>query len=349
MKKKLYIPIIWAYILLGAAAVITGVLFEKKYPQLKQVTQEFMLAILVIYLASFIVLVFFGTFVYRKIHRITEAAAAYGRGEYTEKLDIHGGGELENLSAALNYMAHRLNTMEDDQRKFISNVSHDFRSPLTSIRGYAQAMKDGVIPPELQSKYLDIIIFETERLNKLTENLLELNKYGTKGFYLDITDFDINALILRTIQSFEHRCREKNIVIVPKLSEGELLVRADESKIDQVMHNLIDNALKFSNTDSEVWIGTKKKNEKVFVSVRDFGIGIPKDSLKKIWERFYKTDPSRGKDKKGTGLGLSIVREIIRAHKEHINVISTEGVGTEFIFTLPPSQGRKTSGTGNAG
>ena len=107
------------------------------------------------------------------------------------------------------------------------------------------------------------------------------------------------------------------------------------SKIQQVLYNLIDNAIKFSHANSIITIETTEKNEKVFVSVKDTGIGIPKDSIKKIWERFYKTDLSRGKDKKGTGLGLSIVKEIIQAHGENINCISTEGVGTEFIFTLP--------------
>jgi signal transduction histidine kinase len=122
------------------------------------------------------------------------------------------------------------------------------------------------------------------------------------------------------------------------LTGEELLVRADMSKIQQVLHNLIDNAVKFSHNNSSISIETRIKNEKVLISVKDTGIGIPADSIKKIWDRFYKTDLSRGKDKKGTGLGLSIVKEIIQAHQENINVVSTEGVGTEFIFTLPISE-----------
>ena len=212
-------------------------------------------------------------------------------------------------------MANELNTLEEDQRKFISNVSHDFRSPLTSIKGYVEAMLDGTIPVEMQEKYLNIILFETERLNKLTKSLLELNKFGSHGVMLDVTDFDIRFNLI--------------------LSGEQLFITADFSKIQQVLYNLIDNAIKFSHQDSTITIETTEKNDKVFVSVKDTGIGIPKDSLKKIWERFYKTDLSRGKDKRGTGLGLSIVKEIIQAHGENINCISTEGVGTEFIFTLP--------------
>ena len=232
-------------------------------------------------------------------------------------------------------MANELNTLEDDQKKFVSNVSHDFRSPLTSIKGYVEAMLDGTIPVEMQDKYLNIILFETERLNKLTKSLLELNKFGSHGTMLDITDFDINHTIRMTVQTFEGRCMEKRITFNLILTGEKLFVSADMSKIEQVLYNLIDNAIKFSHTDSAITIETTEKNDKIFVSVKDTGIGIPGDSIKKIWERFYKTDLSRGKDKKGTGLGLSIVKEIVQAHGENINCISTEGVGTEFIFPLP--------------
>ena len=137
---------------------------------------------------------------------------------------------------------------------------------------------------------------------------------------------------------FEGACQKKKITVNLTLTGEQLFVKGDMSKIQQVLYNLLDNAIKFSNKDSEIFIETKEKHRKVFVSVKDQGIGIPKDSLNQIWDRFYKTDISRGKDKKGTGLGLSITREIIRAHGENINVISTEGEGTEFIFTLTLSQ-----------
>ncbi|MDD6037459.1 MAG: HAMP domain-containing sensor histidine kinase, partial [bacterium] len=213
---------------------------------------------------------------------------------------------------------------------------HDFRSPLTSIRGYLEAIIDGTIPYEMQDKYLQIVITETERLTKLTSGLIELNQYGGHGkMILDKAQFDINQVIQQTAATFEGICNKKHIVLELVLTGEELFVRADQSKIQQVIYNLTDNAIKFSHHDSSIRIETALKNGKVFVSVKDSGIGIPKDSINKIWERFYKTDLSRGKDKKGTGIGLAIVKEIIQAHKENINVISTEGVGTEFIFTLP--------------
>jgi len=152
---------------------------------------------------------------------------------------------------------------------------------------------------------------------------------------LDITEFDINDLIRTTTMTFEGVCNKKGLSFELLLTQQQLFVTADMGKIQQVLYNLIDNATKFSYNNTTIFIDTNIRNEKVFISVKDSGIGIPKDSTKKIWERFYKTDQSRGKDKKGTGLGLAIVKEIVQAHNENINVITTEGVGTEFIFTLP--------------
>ena len=288
-----------------------------------------------LFLAAFVVLILFTYIVYIPIRKITKAADQYAQGDFDTKIDIHSGDEIGYLAASLNYMANELNTLEDDQKKFISNVSHDFRSPLTSIKGYVEAMLDGTIPFEAQEKYLNIILFDTERLNKLTKSLLELNKFGSHGTMLDITNFDINYTIRMTAQTFEGICKDKRISFNLILTGETLFVSGDMSKIQQVLYNLIDNAIKFSHSDSAITIETTEKNEKIFISVKDTGIGIPKDSIKKIWERFYKTDLSRGKDKKGTGLGLSIVKEIIQAHGENITCISTEGVGTEFIFTLP--------------
>lgn len=292
-----------------------------------------------IILACVLVLLIAFTFiVYRPIRRITKVAEHYAKGDFTEQIQVDSNDEIGYLANTLNYMATSLNTIEDDQRKFISNVSHDFRSPLTSIKGYVEAMLDGTIPVEMQEKYLKIILFETERLNKLTQNILELNTFGNKDISLDITDFDINQMIRTTTMTFEGVCSKKGLSFDLLLTEQQLFVKGDMSKIQQVLYNLIDNATKFSYNNTSIIIETSIQNEKVFISVKDSGIGIPSESTKKIWDRFYKTDLSRGKDKKGTGLGLAIVKEIVQAHNENINVISTEDVGTEFIFTLPLSE-----------
>lgn len=286
-------------------------------------------------LAGLLILGLFTVVIYLPIHKLQKAATSYVHGDFSVTADVRSNDEIGFLAASVNYMATELCTLEEDQKKFISNVSHDFRSPLTSIKGYIEAILDGTIPPEMQEKYLNIILFETERLNKLTSSLLELNKFGSHGVMLDVSTFDINQTIKTTALTFEGSCTRKHLSFDLTLTGSQLMVRADYSKIQQILYNLIDNAIKFSHDNATIYIETSAKNEKVFVSIKDTGIGIPKDSLNKIWERFYKSDLSRGKDKKGTGLGLAIVKEIINAHNENINCISTEGVGTEFIFTLP--------------
>lgn len=262
------------------------------------------------------------------------AAKEYSSGNYNYALVLKGLSEYRDLGAAITYMSGELANLDHYQKKFVANISHDFRSPLTSIKGYAEAIKDGTIPYEMQDKYLNIILFEADRLTKLTSSLLELNRIENKGGMLDITTFDIHMIIKKTAESFEGTCRNKKVTLNLIFFAKEALVDADMGKIQQVLYNLIDNAIKFSHTNSTIKVTTAEKGEKVMISVKDYGIGIPKDSIKKIWERFYKIDSSRGKDKKGTGLGLSITKEIIQSHGENINVISTEGVGTEFSFSL---------------
>lgn len=290
----------------------------------------------IIFALSLIILLVFTKTVYFPLKKITEAANQYAAGNLTYKTTIHTQDEMGYLAATLNYMSDELDKMEEYQRTFIANISHDFRSPLTSIKGYLEAILDGTIPPEMYETYLTRVISETERLNKLTQGLLTLNSLDSKG-YLSRTNFDINGVIKDTAASFEGTCDAKNLVLDLTFSDNTTMVYGDLGKIQQVLYNLIDNAIKFSRQDSVIYIQTTIQYEKVFVSVKDTGIGIPKESLKKIWERFYKTDASRGKDKKGTGLGLAIVKEIIQSHGETIDVISTEGVGSEFIFTLSRS------------
>lgn len=293
------------------------------------------LMLVILFLLSLIILIFFTEMVYLPLRKITEATEQYAAGNMHYEFQVESEDEIGYLAASLNYMASEIARAEDTQKKFVANVSHDFRSPLTSIKGYLEAMLDGTIPPELHEKYLNIVLNETERLKKLTDSLLILNNLNTKGMMLQKTTFDINSVIRNTAATFEGTCKKKTIAIELILTGDELYVTADVDKIQQVLYNLLDNAIKFSHQNSIIKIETTEKHNKVFISVKDSGIGIPKDDLKLIWDRFYKSDLSRGKDKKGTGLGLSITKEIINAHGEHINVISTEGVGSEFIFSLP--------------
>ena len=292
----------------------------------------------IIFLLSLIILLVFTKVVYIPLKRITTGAKEYADGNLDYTIKVNSTDEMGYLANTLNYMSDELNKMEEYQRSFIANVSHDFRSPLTSIKGYLEAILDGTIPPELYDKYLNIVIAETERLNKLTQSMLAISSMDSKGF-LSRSNFDINRVIKDTAASFEGTCHAKNIVLDLTFSDDVEIVYADLGKIQQVLYNLIDNAIKFSHPNSVIYIRSHVRYGKVFISVKDTGVGIPKESINKIWNRFYKQDISRGKDKKGTGLGLAIVKDIIQAHGETIDVVSTQDVGTEFIFTLPkPSQ-----------
>lgn len=330
------VPVTYNYAIKGYVTIHTPM--SDIYHQRESMLRWVDLLFLAIFFFSFGILALFGFTVYRPLKKIIQGADEYARGNLTWQISVNSQDEMGYLARTLNYMSGELNQTGEYQKKFVANVSHDFRSPLTSIKGYVEAIADGTIPQEMQDRYLKIILFETERLNKLTQSLLTLNDIDSKANMLDITKFDINGVIRNTAAAFEGICTSRRITIHLVIPSPTLFVSADMEKIQQVLYNLIDNAVKFSNNDSTITVETSEKYRKVFVSVKDTGIGIPKESLSRIWERFYKIDASRGKDRKGTGLGLSIVKEIIAAHGQNINVISTEGVGTEFIFTLDKAE-----------
>lgn len=296
-------------------------------------TNYITLLIILVLNSAFIIL--YIIHIHNPLKDITNAIKEYGRGNLSYKVAVGHNDEIGQLSASLNYMATQINEMDQFQQKFLSNISHDFRSPLTSIKGYLEAIADGTIPPEMINKYINIVLFETDRLTKLTSNILTLNELDPKSVRLDISSFDINALIKHTIETFEGTCKKKKIQFQLTFSAEKELVSADKVKIGQVIYNLVDNSIKFSSENSNIFISVKEKGEKAYISVKDSGAGISKENIDRIWDRFYKSDSSRGRDKKGSGLGLSIVKETLLAHNENIDVISTIGVGTEFIFSLP--------------
>lgn len=295
-------------------------------------TNYLTLAIVLILSSAFLVLYFFQ--VHRPIKEITRATNEYSKGNLSYHVKPMHNDEIGRLGMSLDYMASQLNESDKFQQKFLSNISHDFRSPLTSIKGYLEAIQDGTIPPEMLDKYIGIMLFETERLTKLTSNILALNELDPKSVRLDISTFDLNSIIRHTVETFEGTCKKKGIKFNITYANSVQNVKADKGRIQQVIYNLIDNAIKFSKENSYIYITVKEKGEKAQISIKDTGCGIAKEDIDKIWDRFYKSDSSRGRDKKGSGLGLSITKEVIQAHGENIDVVSTVGVGTEFIFTL---------------
>ena len=299
------------------------------------ITYIFYVTYIIILALSLIVFLNFMWFIYLPLKQIRLAAMEYAKGNFEyEGLKVNNDDEIGDVASSLKYMSKQLNNSREYQKKFISNISHDFRSPLTSIKGYLEAMMDGTIPPEDYNKYLSIVISEANRLEKLTTGLRSLNNWNSTGPELLYEEFSMENVITSTVETFQGSCEKKHIQLIIQFPTKHYNVYADKGKIEQVLYNLLDNAIKFSNVGSKIILKVYNKGEKVYCSVKDFGMGIPSDSIDKIWQRFYKTDLSRGRDKTGSGIGLAIVKEIMMAHGENIDVISTEGVGTEFVFSL---------------
>lgn len=266
---------------------------------------------------------------------MNSAALKYADGNFDTEIIVNTEDEIGQLAKSFNTMSYELKELETFRRRFIQNISHDFRSPLTSIKGYATAISDGTIEYDQQDKYLNIIIDESDRLSKLTSDILFLTKMESHNIVLDYTDFDVHVIIKKIILLFEQKFMEKNIKVNFLKDNNTLFVHADIDRIQQVLYNLFDNAVKFSFENEAITIETTKSNNIVNISIRNKGTQIKEKDYKYIFNRFYKADISRSQYK-GTGLGLSIVKEIINLHNQNITVSSNSDY-TIFSFSLKPS------------
>jgi len=316
-----------------------AVILTSPYPPIKEdiryVYNLILISFIVIIFVTFISTYVFSRSISQTFKAFNATAKSIASGDFSARIeDTHFSTEVIELAESMNYMAEELEKLEDLRRDFIANISHDFRSPLTSIRGYVQAVMDGTIPPEKYEKYLTIVLNETDRLTKLTNDILLLTKMENEVLKPEMEDFDLHETLRNTLLQFEQKILQKKIKMTLIIEDEDILVHADYNQIQRALTNLIDNALKFCETGDEVILETTLIGNQVRVSVKDTGPGIAEDDLKHIWTRFHKADRSRGKDKKGVGLGLSIVREIIKGHHQTVDVYSQLGKGTTFTFTL---------------
>ncbi len=285
-------------------------------------------------LLGFILVYFFSFKISKPLREMNQAAKVIAAGSFDKRIMFKSKDEIGQLASSFNEMAESLYNQEIIRREFISNISHDLRSPLTSMKGFLQAILDGTIPPEKRERYLSIILDESERLSALANNILDINKLEEPDSVLNFTVFDINGLIEKTVLNFENRIMQKNIKIDINFANEKVFVNADYEKIQRVIYNLIDNAVKFSNENGIINVVTIIKDKKVFISIKDNGRGVTEEEKKRIFDRFYKADSSRGLDKKGSGLGLSIVKAFVKAHNSNISVKGEIGKGCEFTFYL---------------
>lgn len=291
--------------------------------------------VLVINIVGFFFLRIFIDRALSPIREMSTVTAEIAAGNFSKRIEIGNRmDEISILARNLNSMADSLEDQEQKRHEFISSISHDLRSPLTSIMGYLQAIIDGVIPEDKLPKYLNIIYSETERLNKMSNTILDLSKNKLNGAKLKYSSFNINELLELVASTLKVKAFDKNISIVFENTNTPVMVYADYEKIQRVIYNLLDNAIKFTNKNGKIILKTEELEQKAYISIIDNGIGMKEDEQARIFDRLYKADSSRGMDKTGSGLGLSIVKEFIKAHNEEIFVKSTLGKGSTFTFTL---------------
>ena len=279
----------------------------------------------------------------RPLREINSAVREFTKGDLTRRVNLNCGGELEELGDSINRMATELNRMEDSRRSFVANVSHELRSPMTSMRGYVQAMLDGTIAQEDMSRYLGIVMDETQRLTDLVRDLLDLSRLESGKFPLTLAPFDLNELICRTLINFEGRIDAKRIDVETSLMEGHAWARGDANRVSQVVTNIVDNAVKFMPADGtgRLRISTERDGDGVRAVIANNGPMIDEKDLPYIFERFYKADKAHTAGG-GTGLGLSICQRIMQQHGSAITVESAPG-NTAFAFSLPQAEPPKTA------
>lgn len=271
----------------------------------------------------------------RPFLEINEIVQKYSKGDFNARIPISNTEEATELAVSFNSMADQLKDLEATRRSFVANVSHELRSPLTSMKGFLEAMQDGTIGPEDRDKYLDIVLSETKRMTSMVNDLLDLARIESGKTALKLEVFDINELIRRTLITFEARIYEKRMEVEVKFAQDVYYVEADNAQISQVLRNLIDNALKYSPDERKLRIATYALRREVYVSIQDFGQGIPESDVPYVFDRFYKVEKAHTPSKQsGTGLGLSIVKKIIDQHGQTITLKSAKGKGSTFAFTL---------------
>ena len=295
----------------------------------------FLLAAVAAFMVSFCIV---WTFSYKLAKPLREMAIApkhFGEGDFSVRVPVESQDEIGELASAFNQMAETLAAGESMRRNFIANTSHELKTPMTTIAGFVDGILDGTIPEEKRNHYLKIVSQEVKRLSRLVKTMLDLSKIDSGEMKLRLTRFDLSNTVFVTLLSFEKAIEDKKIEIRGLETASSLFVDGDPDMIHQVLYNLLENAVKFTNVEGYIDIRLAETNDRVTVTIKNSGPGIPADEVAMIFDRFYKTDKSRSQDKNGMGLGLYIVRTIIRLHGGEISVSSVENEFCQFEFWLP--------------
>ncbi|MDE5741878.1 MAG: HAMP domain-containing histidine kinase [Oscillospiraceae bacterium] len=299
----------------------------------KELILTVVLAAAVIMAVVFFILYFYTNSIFAPVKEMTMAVRRFGEGDFSVKLNVTEENEFGFLANSINEMATSIAETEETRKSFISNVSHELKTPMTTIGGFIDGILDGTIPPEQQEHYLKIVSMEINRLARLVRSMLNISKYEAGELDLTPESFDIIPIIFRTLLNFEKRIDEKKVDI-RGLDRDAFFVKADKDLIQQVVYNLVENAVKFVNKGGYIEFLFAENEESTSVTVRNSGEGLKENEISRVFERFYKTDESRGIDPGGVGLGLSIVRSLIKLHGGTILVRSQYEQYVEFEFSL---------------
>lgn len=286
-----------------------------------------------VFLTGSIVFLVIADIIVKPLTRLTNAIKELSNGNYNVRVDNVGQDEISKLNQGFNQMARQLAKQDETRQKFISDISHEFQTPLTSIQGFANILKEEDLPKEQRVKYADIILYNSKRLSSLAKNMLQLTLLDREEIELELTNYSLVEQMNRVISTQENQAMEKNIEIVFEMPKKEIFIEGDEQRLEQVWTNIISNAIKYTNEGGLITITMKKNSKDIEVSIEDTGIGMSKEVVSHIFERFYREDKARNVE--GNGLGLAIVKSIVDLHHGKIDILSQVDVGTNFIVRLP--------------
>lgn len=292
-----------------------------------------LMAIGFIFLVGSIVFLIIADIIVKPITRLTRATQELTKGNYNVSVNYSGNDEIGKLNQSFNLMAKQFAKTEQTRQQFISDVSHEFQTPLTSIKGFATILKDEDLSVEQRDKYADIILFESNRLSELSKNMLQLTLLDGEDVKLNIENYSLTKQIYRVIESQQGVAKQKDIEIELNIPKKEIFYQGDQNRLEQVWINLLSNAIKYTDDGGYIQVNLKRTNKDIEFMISDTGIGMDEESLIHVFERFYREDKARSVG--GNGLGLSIVKSIVDLHGGSIDVKSQKDVGSEFYITLP--------------
>lgn len=272
------------------------------------------------------------------LQQMSAAAKRFAIGDFSYRVSITSNDELADLGMAFNDMADALDKLESSRRSFVANVSHELKTPMTSIAGFIDGILDGTIPKEKEDYYLKIVSDEVRRLSRLVVAMLNMSKMESGDFVMNPKRYNLSDQIIHILLTFEQKIEAKDIEIRGLEEVGTLYAYADPDMIYQVVYNLLDNAVKFTNENGYINLSVKEYTDNIEISIKNSGEGIDSSELSRIFERFYKVDKSRSLDSKGVGLGLYIVKMMVEMNGGRIYARSDSATEAEFIFTLPKAK-----------